>query len=312
MSKRILSIIDPSSEEQPGAERAAWLAEKLGTDLELFVCEYDQHLINGWSFEGKSLEKARKRLLDKEMKRLRKMARELSADGVDVSVDVKWGHPLHEGIVRKAVGSRSAIVVKDTHYHTAFRRSIFSNTDWNLIRECPMPLLLVKPNRPKESFVIVAAVDPMHEHDKPAALDHEILRTAETLSAAIGAPMHVLHTFDPSLVYAVSVDAMTSPISTPVNMILEQMRRTHEETVETLIKPYAVPRENVHVIEGGTPEALGALVEEINAGVVIMGAVSRSVVQRFVIGSTAERVLDHLPCDLLIVKPEGFVSSIVS
>jgi universal stress protein E len=35
----------------------------------------------------------------------------------------------------------------------------------------------------------------------------------------------------------------------------------------------------------------------------VMGAISRSAVGRLLIGSTAERVLDALPCDVLIVKP---------
>jgi universal stress protein E len=38
-----------------------------------------------------------------------------------------------------------------------------------------------------------------------------------------------------------------------------------------------------------------------------MGAVSRSALERVFIGGLAEKVLDRLPCDLLIVKPEGFV-----
>ena len=37
-----------------------------------------------------------------------------------------------------------------------------------------------------------------------------------------------------------------------------------------------------------------------------MGAVSRSGLQRIFIGSTAERVLDRLPCDLIVVKRPGF------
>jgi universal stress protein E len=37
-----------------------------------------------------------------------------------------------------------------------------------------------------------------------------------------------------------------------------------------------------------------------------MGAVSRSGVKRLVLGSTVERVLDELPCDVLVVKPRGF------
>jgi universal stress protein E len=36
-----------------------------------------------------------------------------------------------------------------------------------------------------------------------------------------------------------------------------------------------------------------------------MGAVSRSALQRVFIGNTAERVLDALACDVLVVKPRG-------
>jgi hypothetical protein len=37
-----------------------------------------------------------------------------------------------------------------------------------------------------------------------------------------------------------------------------------------------------------------------------MGAVSRSYPERALFGYTAERVLDALDCDALIVKPKGF------
>jgi universal stress protein E len=41
-----------------------------------------------------------------------------------------------------------------------------------------------------------------------------------------------------------------------------------------------------------------------------MGAVSRSGLKRFFIGNTAERVLDLLTCDILIVKPAHFTSRV--
>lgn len=37
-----------------------------------------------------------------------------------------------------------------------------------------------------------------------------------------------------------------------------------------------------------------------------MGAISRSGLQRAFLGSTAEDVLERLPCDALIVKPPDF------
>jgi universal stress protein family protein len=39
-------------------------------------------------------------------------------------------------------------------------------------------------------------------------------------------------------------------------------------------------------------------------------AVSRSALARLFIGSTAERVLDKLGCDVLIVKPRGFAAKV--
>jgi universal stress protein E len=41
-----------------------------------------------------------------------------------------------------------------------------------------------------------------------------------------------------------------------------------------------------------------------------MGAVSRSGLKRLFIGNTAERTLDRLDCDVLVVKPQEFVSRV--
>ena len=48
------------------------------------------------------------------------------------------------------------------------------------------------------------------------------------------------------------------------------------------------------------------IVEQVGAGVVVMGAIARNAIKRVFIGSTAERVMDSLPCDLLIIKPGWF------
>src|SRR5690606_31109198 len=174
-NKRILSIIDPTTDDQPAVERAAQLAKSLGATLELFICDYDQYLAGGRLFDSKSLEKARQSLLKNHRARLEKRAAPIRADGVHVDVDVRWARPLDQGIVRKVMDTQPMLVVKDTHYHVALRRSLLSNTDWNLIRSCPAPLLLVKPRPVASPPTVLAAVDPVHEHDKPAELDRAIL-----------------------------------------------------------------------------------------------------------------------------------------
>jgi len=64
--------------------------------------------------------------------------------------------------------------------------------------------------------------------------------------------------------------------------------------------------DKAHLIAGLTHEELPAIAEKVGADVVVMGAVARNRWKRLFIGATAERTLEHLPCDLLIVKPDWF------
>jgi universal stress protein E len=299
----ILVIVDPTAQEQPAVARAAWLAQKLKCKLELFICDYDQYLAGERFFDTKALQKARAELLKRHLSRLEKLAAPLRDKGITVTCDTAWDHPLHEGILRKIEAAKARLVVKDTHYHSAIRRSLFSNTDWHVIRDCKSPLWLVKPSDHVEISTLLAAVDPVHERDKPAKLDHRILDAAEEIRAAIDGSLHVVHAFDPAPIYAVSTDAMSFPITEPINDAVDALRTEHQAAMDDLVKQHQPAPKSTRVIEGETREVLVGAVDELDADVVVIGAVSRGALKRLALGSTAERVLDFVPCDLLIVKP---------
>ena len=201
---KILAVIDPTVREQPGMHRAAWLAKKTGAELELLVCYYNEYLSGDRLFDSPSLEKARSEVIGSHSKHLEDMAEPLRNDGVVVTTSAVWDHPLHEGVVRHSVETSADLVVKDTHHHSAISRALLTNTDWNLIRTCPTPLWLVKPIDLAEEPVFVAAIDPMNEHDKPAALDDEILQTSKFLATGVGGHVHAFHSYDPRIAVATS------------------------------------------------------------------------------------------------------------
>lgn len=68
----------------------------------------------------------------------------------------------------------------------------------------------------------------------------------------------------------------------------------------------AASPENLHLEVGGVNEVLERLARQLKIDVMALGAVSRSALKRVLIGSTAEVVLEHLPCDLLVVKSPNF------
>lgn len=298
----VLAVIDPTAGEHPVLSRAGWLAEKTGASIDLFICDYDRYLAGERFFDSASLGKARAGLMQRNLERLGKLAQPLLDRGLAVTVDAVWDRPLHEGIVRKVERSRPDLVLKDTHYHQPLRRSIFSNTDWSLIRDCPAPLMLVKPSSRSGLSRVLAAVDPVHERDKPSDLDHEIIGSAIRLCTAVGAELHVVHAFDPAPAYAVSADAMSFPIAEPVNELMLTLKRRHRAALDDLVARYSLPPANVHLAEGDARDVLVNKIEALDADLLVMGAVARGAVQRLLLGSTAERVLDFVPCDLLIVK----------
>jgi universal stress protein E len=305
-SKSILVVIDPTADRQPALERAAWLAERLGATLDLLICDYDQQLSGGRFFASEAMEGARNALLETHRHRLESLATPLRERDLVVRTDTRWEHPLDHGVLRKVAELQPIMVVKETHYHGAVQRALFSNTDWNLIRRCAVPLLLVKPRQPAAAPRILAAVDPMHEFDKPAELDHAILALAKELVAALSGKLDVFHAFDPAPAIAGATGSIASPIAVPVRELTEALERRHKAALTALLHDYPVDPEAVHLQQGVAAEQLLALSRNLPADIVVMGAIARSGIKRVFIGNTAERVLDRLPCDLLIVKPAGF------
>ena len=304
--KKILAVIDPTTGDQPALGRAVWLAESVGADLEILVCYYNEYLSGDRLFDSPSLEKARKEVIEGHEKHLEAIAEPIREKGVLVTTTAIWDHPLYEGIVRHAMSSGADVVFKDTHHHSAVTRALLTNTDWNLIRTCPMPLWLVKPNFLSNRPQFVAAIDPMNEHDKPAALDDEILHLANALATKTEGDVHAFHSYDPRIAVATATANAYIPVSLPFDEIEKQMHEDHQKRFQEITEFHKVPDDRAHLVAGLTHEELPAKAEEVDADVVVMGAVNRNRWQRLFIGATAERTLEHLPCDLLIVKPDWF------
>ena len=286
--------------------RAAWLAKNTGAELELLICYYNEYLSGDRLFDSPSLEKARAEVIESHEKHLEELAEPIRADGVVVTTSAVWDHPLFEGIVRHAITSDADIVVKDTHHHTAVARALLTNTDWSLIRACPLPLWLVKPRDVSDSPVLIAAIDPMNQNDKPAALDDEILQVSKTICEGIGGDVHAFHAYDPRIAVATATANAYIPVSLPFDEIEQQMHEDHQKRFREITEFHGVADDHSHLVAGLTHEELPAMADELGADVVVMGAVARNRWKRLFIGATAERTLEHLPCDLLIVKPDWF------
>ena len=288
---RILAVIDPESKEQPALARARQLAHFADAELELFIADYRTYLEDGYYFDPIRAQALRREHGEKHMQFLEGLAGPLRDNGLDVSCSTAWGNPPWEEVVRRTRELHPDLVISATRHHEKLARLLLSNDDWELIRYCPAPLLLVKDRDWASSPVFIAAVDPDHSHDKPAHLDHKLASTASALAAASDGAVHLYHsTHLPPLsgLYPIHSDYQVD-----------------RQKVTALATQYGIAAQNCHVSDLDIKDSLPDLARQLDASVVVMGAVSRSRLDRMLIGNTAERLLDRLECDVLVVKPEG-------
>jgi universal stress protein E len=240
-----------------------------------------------------------------ESRRLERLTHDASLRGLRVKCRTTRDNPPHEAIVRQVIRSGADLVVAAVRPHRLGGRFLLRNTDWELIRHCPTPLLLVKSHRQYQKPLVLAAVDPFHAHAGPADLDARLLGMGNTFAQLLHGTLHAFHAYMP-LISVAPVAVGAAPLIVLPPEAEEAHGRVIARTVDQLAEAADIPPACRHVYMGDATGELSRTAKGLRAGLIVMGAVSRSALARLFIGSTAERVLDKLSCDVLIVKPNGF------
>ena len=299
----MVALADPSARVGPLLDRAAEIASRCGARVTIFHSLYSPFLTGQQYFSKEELELSIAAFVDRRKAELEVLAKPLRSAGIDVHLRVRWDYPPHDSIVREVMREKIGLLLVGTHRHSRVARMVLTNTDWQLIRSCPCPLLLVKNRQPYDNAPVLVSVDPMHAHAKPDSLDVRLLEAGRDLAQLFESPLHAAHFYSANPLVATGF--LVEPAPMPIQFTEEYLEDV-KEAYGALVKPFAIPRARQHLDCGMPVEALPQLASEIGAGVVVMGAVSRSAIKRLFIGNTAENVIDALPCDVLVVKPEGF------
>lgn len=301
----LFAIRNPEVSRQPGLAKAIQVARALGAPLELFHALTDTVFIELSRYSDDKLDQLRERVEQESRVPLERLCAVARKHGVDASCSVQWDYPPHEAIVRRAQAIGAGLIVAEWHQGARTKPWLIHLTDWELLRLSPAPVLLLRTAKPYRRPRVLAAVDPSHAHAKPSGLDSRILDAATDISLSLKGSLHVVHACYPSIVGTdVQAAARKAAMSWAVQRyddLVEQERQVFEAFRESV----GVPRTRAHLVEGNPVKVIPRLAKKLNAGIVVMGALSRSGLERVFIGNTAERVLGALPCDVLVVKPQA-------
>jgi universal stress protein E len=303
-----VAVSDPFRTQQLAATKAAAIAMKCGARLTLLnTFILPQPMPDVPLGDSKSMLEATVRVRKRS---LRKIAAELGRKtGLTIRCEVHWDYPPHEAIVRHVLEKKPDLLVADSQRHNRLLRLVLANTDWELIRNCPCPLWFVRSPKLSVKPKLLVAVDPAHSRAKPARLDDYLLQTANAVAHGIDGTVEIAHAYlqPRKIVLGPSVGPITVPLS-PEDQLAHFARI--KKSVDKIADKYSVASGSRHIKAGIPHETLVKLSATLKANVLVMGAVSRSAIDRLFIGSTAERVIDHVDCDVLVVKPAGFRTSV--
>jgi len=293
MFKKILLVPESNSIDQAAVRRLAMLADG-ATQTELFGPVHEP-LLDGYLGNTEIYEPLRRRVVQEESEGLAELAGVLKSRGLRCTPHAAWDWPLDQAIASEAAKFGADLVIVSPGHEG--RRSMGSS-DWRLVASCPAPILVVKSDGKRPYRNIVAALDPLHAHSKPADLDDAIAACAEAVRQRTKANLSLVHCYLP-LTHFGSRDSDATALQ-HAEQALEKSRR---QELEALAAKSGSAPSSTRLIEGKAQDVLEAMAADDDVDLVVMGGLSRGRLSDFLIGSTAEHMLHHAKCDLLIVKP---------
>jgi universal stress protein E len=301
----LVAVKDPTAPSLPAVAKATQLARAFDADLELFHAIDTPVYGDIMGDEDRAL-RAQREEQAQDLQRLERIASRLRLHTKKVTVAADWDDPAYEAIIRRSEAIGADLIVAECHAGSHMASGLRRLPDYELVRLSPVPVLLVRLPRPYHRPTVLTAVDPSRAFAKPAELDIDLLNLGTVLTKALRGKLHAAHVYVPTTVGDLA-RATAAGLPVPETSAFDAKKRFNRLLNGADIEPL-----HRHLLGGNPRDCIPRLAQRLRADIVVAGAVSRAGLQRLLIGNTSERLLNSLPCDLLVVKPAEFVNRVPS
>ena len=319
--KDILCTVEPGKECKLALERAVTLAENNQANLTVITVAPSISAGIGMPEGGPTSTELQAATVNSHKQELENLV-ESYRQRIKVETRVLIGTPFLE-IIREVLRNAHDLVIKCPESLDWLDR-LFSSDDKHLLRKCPCPVWMVRPQTGESFDRILAAVDvddsyPTKELKTRQALNEMVIELASSLAVSEFAELHVVHAWEATGEDIMRHGIMIQKPENEVNAYVYQVRRRHTQLLDTLIKEVSAKlgedaadyiKPQLHMPKGSARKVIPELAKELQVDCIIMGTVARTGVAGLFMGNTAETILDQLECSVLAIKPPGFVTPV--
>ncbi|AZH24813.1 universal stress protein [Haloplanus aerogenes] len=281
MYERILVPTDGSEVAEAAVDAAITLATRFDADLHIVHVLEAGELPPGVEDEGADESAVRGR------EAVSSAADRAAAAGVDATPTVvDTGGSVPEAICRYADEQGCDCIVAGTYGRTGLDRFILGSVAERLLRESPIPVLTVH-----EETVVDPALDRILVPTDGSACARAAVDQAIELALATDATLHVVHVVDSGIVD-------TGPIPAALE---EAGERAIQQVVERA-DAAGVSATERSLLNGTPHQEIVDYADENGIECIVMGTHGRTGVDRYLLGSVAERVVRLSDSPVLAVK----------
>lgn len=301
----LLVAIDPEQENQPALLRAIDIGRTSSAPvkLTLFLAIYDfsYDMTSMLSFDERQAMQSE--VIRQRQEWLSALVERLNVTDLQIGLHVIWHNRPYESMVEQIYEGHHDLLIKATHPHAKLGSVIFTPTDWHLLRKCPVPVLLVKEQGWPENGKILTAVNLSSDNETHEALNDKLIDEAKKMSKFLNAEVNLVNAY-PATPVNVTIELPEFDPSTYTDAV----RGHHLLAMKALRQKHGINEENTFCEEGIPENIIPKVANELGAGLVILGTTGRIGLSAIFIGNTAEHTIDQLDCDVLAIKPDGYIS----
>ncbi len=299
----ILVVLNPDNEKQYALARAVRLVKeqqnetkvKITTLLSVYDLSYEMSAI--LSSEERS--EMHKTAVEQQRQAVQFYLDKYADPEIEFDSHIVWSSNEADAIREEVEKNQYDLVVKYTKDEESFTSLIFTPVDWQLLRKCPIPVLMVRDGDWKHQRRILVAVNVSGEQEYQDEFNQELVSTGMSLAEN-------LNRGNVHLVAAYPVAPINMAIDLPefnTSGYENGIRGQHLINMKALRQKFGIDEDHTHVREGFPEEVIPEVAKEIEAELVILGTVGRTGLSAALLGNTAEHVISKLSCNLLAIKP---------
>jgi len=239
-----------------------------------------------------------------------KLELKMSDSDAQVSIAIESGKTTAIDIIKYVLHGSHDLVVKEPENNEGV--SGFKAIDMNLLRKCPCPVWLCHPiSKTRDSIKVVVAIDPINTEQVGHNLAIKLLQTARTLADTCDGELNILSCWDYELEeYFLS----SSWIPVSKEELAKEVANTknhHYAKFMSVIKESGIQGKNtIHHIRGAADISIPKFINDNKLDILVMGTLAKTGIPGFIMGNTAEDILQKVRCSLLALKPDGFISPV--